>query len=200
MKFARVPGVLVATALCLGVVSTASASEKRPLPQASVTASGGDRVDITSLAAEGHWLLIYVAPASTPSLRTIKALAAWAAEVPQLAERTVLVFAGSHDAAAALVTQLGDGFPPVRWVADENGTAREGAPRVRDADDRRSRGRADRVGARGSPQRPGHLPVGRHGVGPVACAASRSSTMVPGGKRPPSRDGSGVDGKGSLAV
>ena len=121
----RVLSMLGAAALCLGVVSTASASEKRPLPQFTVTASSGERVEVASLAADGPWVLIYVAPASTPSGRVIRALEEWASEVPQVAERTVIVLAGTRDAARAFVAQLGDRFPPVRWTMDEDGTASE---------------------------------------------------------------------------
>ena len=113
----------LAAALALAVAVPVLASEKRPLPDATVLDSAGRPVALASLGAEGHWLLIVVGTESTPSTRLVAALKEWQTEVPQLADRVVLVFPGPGDRVQQFVTARGEEMPAARWVVDADGSA-----------------------------------------------------------------------------
>lgn len=120
MKTSLLP---LAAAISLAVAAPVLASEKRPLPDAAVAAADGSRVSLPTLTAEGHWLVIVVSTDSTPSARLVAALKEWQAEVPHLADRAVLVFAGPDDRARQFVTARGDEMPAARWLVDADGSA-----------------------------------------------------------------------------
>ena len=127
--------VLASLVVALALAVPLVASEKRPLPDVAATAADGSRISLAALAAEGHWLLIHVATDSTPSARLVAGLKEWQAEVPQLADRAVLVFSGSADQVGQFVSGRGDGMPAGRWLVDADGSAAKalrvtGAPTI----------------------------------------------------------------------
>lgn len=114
---------LLMAALALAVAVPVLASEKRPLPEATVTSADGSRVSLASVAAAGHWLLIYADTESPSSVRLVAALKEWQAEVPQLAGQALLVFAGSTERVRQFVDARGEAMPGLRWTVDADGSA-----------------------------------------------------------------------------
>lgn len=107
----------LALALLIGSGVDALASEKRPLPEFSVTTLEGAVVPVASLGMQGQWLIVYVGPDSAPSGRLLQAMKAWEASAT-IAQRSLVVVGGEADSARQLIAKLADDAPAVRWVTD----------------------------------------------------------------------------------
>lgn len=121
---------LVAAAMLVAATGMLSA-QARLLPQVEVS-SGGALEMLPSLAIEGQWLIVSVAPSSPPSARLLQALTAW--EIESRTARLLIVAEGVTDA-RPLAEAWSERLPGARWVADPtNAIARSmnlrGAPMV----------------------------------------------------------------------
>jgi hypothetical protein len=94
---------------------------RQPLPAFTVTAPDGQTLRGEAMAPADRWLIVYVAPDCQPCASLLKSLADWSS--PDLLGRTVLVFAGSRDAASAAAGALPDAIAGLRWFVDDAGHA-----------------------------------------------------------------------------
>lgn len=113
----------LAAVIALAVAVPVLASEKRPLPDVSVTGIDRRPVSLSDVAPPGAWLLVYLSPGAVSSARLIAALKEWEAEVPQLTDRLVLIVGGARDEAERLVTAREGAPSGRRWFHDPDGSA-----------------------------------------------------------------------------
>jgi hypothetical protein len=104
-------------------LATLAATERRPLPELTVSMLDGTAVTTADLASEGHWLLIYVEPACGSCAAVLGAMTR--EDHPGKAQRVTVVVGGATleqaNALASSATELAD----ARWVVDTGGTARQ---------------------------------------------------------------------------
>ena len=112
----------LAVALVIASRAPVAASEKRPLPEFTVTTLEGAAVPVASLGQQGQWLIVDVAADSAPSGRLLQAMKVWESAAA-VAQRSVVVVAGEAANARTLIARLGDDAPGVRWVADPSSAA-----------------------------------------------------------------------------
>jgi hypothetical protein len=108
-------------ALVIGAGALAAAIEKGPLPPFQVVGLDGTAVESAQAGPAGHWLLIYMTPASAASARLLGAMKQW--ESSDLDARTVVIIGAAVDKAARFAEQHAADYPAIRWFADPDGSA-----------------------------------------------------------------------------
>lgn len=97
-----------------GVAAPAAAADKKPVPSVVLQGGDGNLLELSLVAAEGQWLLIYLAPDSPASGRLLQAMRRW-----QLgAMDHVLVMVGGEQAAAREFVAADHQLPGVRFALD----------------------------------------------------------------------------------
>lgn len=116
----RVVISLVCTAIWLGLAAAPAATERKPLPTFTVTATGGGAVTSNDLTREGRWLFVYVQPDCT-ECRTLLATID-ETDQPRVAARMVVVVGGVDDAGLTAFSAAFPRLATAAWYADSERT------------------------------------------------------------------------------
>lgn len=108
--------VLACAAIWLGLAAAPAATERKPLPTFTVTATGGGVVASADLTHEGRWLFVYVQPACE-ECRTLLATID-ETDQPRVAARMVIVVGGVDDAGLAAFSAAFPKLTTAAWYAD----------------------------------------------------------------------------------
>lgn len=100
--------------LLCGSATAATAADKNPVPSAVLQSADGGAIELALAAAEGNWLLIYLAPESPASRRLLDAMRQW--QLPALDH--VLVVVGGDQPAAREFVAADHQLPGVRFALD----------------------------------------------------------------------------------
>jgi hypothetical protein len=102
-------------------VAALGASERRPLPPLTLQSLDGQAVELSALARDGNWLLIYVEPSCGSCTAILSAMPA--EEYPGLAERVTVIVGGASLEQAAALAQASE-LATARWVLNPDKSAR----------------------------------------------------------------------------
>ena len=99
------------------------ATERKPLPAFTVSASSGQPTASGTVSGEGRSLIVYVTPGNTSCDRLLAALNEWRSDA--LLTRLVVIVAGDLEAARTYaLARVGSEGAAYRWYADVDGQAR----------------------------------------------------------------------------
>lgn len=105
---------LLILAMLAGSVAPVYAADKKPVPSAVLEGGDGAPLELALVAAEGQWLMLYLAPGTPATVRLLDALRQW--QLPALDHVIVMVGGGSAEARAFV--QADHALPGVRFFLD----------------------------------------------------------------------------------